>query len=90
MAAAFGKGVPLEELFGNPFLEKRERVNVEEEGATRYCIMMDEMIGSRTRPWNPQRMPIKPVQVEETKKNLTQGFIEFAVFAPFDKFYSRG
>lgn len=68
----FGKGVPLEELFGNPFLEKRERVSVEEEEGIRqefiynpssYCIMMDEMIGSRTRPWNPQRMPIKPVQV---------------------------
>uniref|UniRef100_A0A0M3HTB5 Mitochondrial import inner membrane translocase subunit TIM22 n=2 Tax=Ascaris TaxID=6251 RepID=A0A0M3HTB5_ASCLU len=83
MAAVFGKGVPLEELFGNPFLEKRERVSVEEEEGTRqefiynpssYCIMMDEMIGSRTRPWNPQRMPIKPVQMltlpEMTKEEL--------------------
>ncbi|KHN88123.1 Mitochondrial import inner membrane translocase subunit tim-22 [Toxocara canis] len=85
MAASFEKGISFEEIFGNPFIEKRERVNAEDAERERnrpefvykpsdYCIMMDEMIGSRTRPWMPQRTPIKPVQMltlpEMTKEEL--------------------
>ncbi|MFH4979950.1 hypothetical protein AB6A40_006659 [Gnathostoma spinigerum] len=58
------QGIPLEELFGNPFAKKRERpqpvqlTNFTYEPSI-YCKLMDEMIGTRTRPWNPERTPVK-------------------------------
>uniref|UniRef100_A0A1I7Z1T1 Mitochondrial import inner membrane translocase subunit TIM22 n=1 Tax=Steinernema glaseri TaxID=37863 RepID=A0A1I7Z1T1_9BILA len=66
--------VALEDLFGNPFAKPRRPKEVPKE-TTRpdvdsfvykpsfYCSVMDDMIGSRRRPWNPERTPIKPVQM---------------------------
>ncbi|CAI4228291.1 unnamed protein product [Auanema sp. JU1783] len=71
-----GEGIPLEELFGNPFHTKKERKAEQpfEYIPSSYVLLIDEMIGSRTRPWNPERTPIKPKQMlslpEMTKEEM--------------------
>ncbi|KAK0416452.1 hypothetical protein QR680_012495 [Steinernema hermaphroditum] len=76
--SAFSNGarsqrVALEDLFGNPFAKPRkpceevpsEKPKVDDFVYTPslYCTMMDDMIGSKRRPWNPERTPIKPMQM---------------------------
>ncbi|TMS34757.1 hypothetical protein L596_002285 [Steinernema carpocapsae] len=81
--------VRLEEIFGNPFAQKRKET--EEDGAvlstekefnytpSTYCIIMDDMIGNKKRPWDPERNPIKPVQMltlpEMTKEERWIGMV---------------
>uniref|UniRef100_A0A0N5AJ87 Mitochondrial import inner membrane translocase subunit TIM22 n=1 Tax=Syphacia muris TaxID=451379 RepID=A0A0N5AJ87_9BILA len=64
MEASINANVSFEELFGNPFIEKKPRKVKEEKPfvykPSPYCQMMDEMIGKRTRPWNTQRTPFVP------------------------------
>ncbi|EJD75855.1 hypothetical protein LOAG_17067 [Loa loa] len=53
--------------FGNPFqveimTAKEEKLREFSYVPSAYCQLMDEMIGRRTRPWNANRSPIKPLQ----------------------------
>lgn len=55
--------------FGSPF--RIETVETKKETAgefnyvpSAYCQLMDEMIGKRSRPWNADRTPVKPFQVD--------------------------
>ncbi|GMT14897.1 hypothetical protein PFISCL1PPCAC_6194, partial [Pristionchus fissidentatus] len=69
----------MDNLFGNPFLPKKE--TVEKKPTTefvyqpsQYCIIMDEMLGTKTRPWKELNFPIKPKSMlalpEMTKEEL--------------------
>lgn len=54
--------------FGNPFRigtteAKEERIEEFNYVPSAYCQLMDEMIGRRSRPWNSDRSPVKPLQV---------------------------
>ncbi|EYB99973.1 hypothetical protein Y032_0119g880 [Ancylostoma ceylanicum] len=67
----------LENLFGNPFAQPRPSRPPEKEfiyTPSAYLQMIDQMIGSRTRPWNPERTPIRPKQMltlpEMTREEL--------------------
>uniref|UniRef100_A0A0R3S0S7 Mitochondrial import inner membrane translocase subunit TIM22 n=1 Tax=Elaeophora elaphi TaxID=1147741 RepID=A0A0R3S0S7_9BILA len=53
--------------FGNPFRvetveTKKETVEEFSYVPSAHCQLMDEMIGTRNRPWNADRAPIKPFQ----------------------------
>ncbi|VDO30971.1 unnamed protein product [Heligmosomoides polygyrus] len=56
----------LERLFGNPFLPPKTEPKPEPEFTytpSAYVQMIDQMIGSGSRPWNPDRTPIVPKQM---------------------------
>ncbi|KIH51828.1 hypothetical protein ANCDUO_18080 [Ancylostoma duodenale] len=65
----------LENLFGNPFAQLRPILFISQEFTytpSAYVQMIDQMIGSRTRPWNPERTPIRPKQVMLTLPEMTR------------------
>ncbi|CAJ0957663.1 unnamed protein product, partial [Mesorhabditis belari] len=65
----FGSGTALEDLFGNPFAKKKEPPKTPKAlenyvyQPSAYCVMMDQMIGTRSRPWDVEKQPIKPKQM---------------------------
>ncbi|KAI1728613.1 tim17/Tim22/Tim23/Pmp24 family domain-containing protein [Ditylenchus destructor] len=61
--------VSFEGIFGNPFIKKKEKPVVIEEKEpfvytpSAYARLIDEMIGSKTRPWKNDRDIIRPPQM---------------------------
>jgi len=60
----------LEDLFSDPFKSKNARKPMENNiesflyAPSTYVMLMNEMIGDRTRPWSKQiEIPIKPIQI---------------------------
>ncbi|EYB99971.1 hypothetical protein Y032_0119g880 [Ancylostoma ceylanicum] len=74
----------LENLFGNPFAQPRPSRPPEKEfiyTPSAYLQMIDQMIGSRTRPWNPERTPIRPKQVILFPPGFNGAFANILYFA---------
>ncbi|CAD5213232.1 unnamed protein product [Bursaphelenchus xylophilus] len=59
-------GTDFTEIFGNPFNKKPEKTKPPEPEPefeytpSAYFTLVDQMIGSRSRPWNPERTPVMP------------------------------
>ncbi|CAB3404188.1 unnamed protein product [Caenorhabditis bovis] len=76
--ATTSKNVALEDLFGNPFKPKKEKKQENKPEfvykPSGYVQLIDQMIGTKSRPWNPERTPIKPIQMltlpEMTKEEI--------------------
>lgn len=67
METSVSNSFRFDELFGNPFAPKREKPSETQKPEfvyhpSTYCRLMDEMIGEKTRPWNPKRVPVVPKQ----------------------------
>ncbi|KAI6178964.1 Mitochondrial import inner membrane translocase subunit TIM22 [Aphelenchoides besseyi] len=54
-------------VFGNPFAEQRERTKEPtvpfDYQPSRYVELVDQMIGSKTRPWSSDKQPVIPKQM---------------------------
>ncbi|VDN39405.1 unnamed protein product [Gongylonema pulchrum] len=83
--------------FRNPFGDPFATTDVVEESweaaseptyvPSAFCQLIDDMIGKRTRPWDVERKPIRPFQVEFMKfllKYIAQTVFQLHPFCLFD------